>query len=321
MKKVAVLVLKRPFDSSLAITLDMLGTARRIQREYRDGRANVETVICGVGARRLRTGEGLSMTVDRSLDAVPDAGMVILPGLGVRDSTQIGRVLESPDVRRAVALLRRMHDGGATIAASCSATFLLAEAGLFDSQPATTSWWLADMFRSRFPHVELQTDRLLIAGDRLLCAGAAMAQADLMMAVIARLYGERIARRTGNVLLIDRRKFQSQYIMSGMVTHRHPEVAEAEHWIRTHMDRGFRIPELAAAVALSPRTLARRMEAATGLSPARFVQRLRVEHAIHLLETTSEPFETIAGNVGYANPSSLRALIRAHTGKRPGEFR
>lgn len=76
------------------------------------------------------------------------------------------------------------------------------------------------------------------------------------------------------------------------------------------LEEGFSVDDLAAAVELSPRTFARRIARATGMSPVRFLQRLRVERAVELVETTRLPFEAIARRVGYAEPSTLRRLLR-----------
>jgi len=79
--------------------------------------------------------------------------------------------------------------------------------------------------------------------------------------------------------------------------------------------RPLRIPAVARAAGTSPRTLARKLARATGLSPLRFVQRLRAEHAVHLLETTDAPFDEVARQVGYAEPAALRRVLRREIGQ------
>ena len=108
---------------------------------------------------------------------------------------------------------------------------------------------------------------------------------------------------------------------SDHLSHRHPEVLKAEAWIRAHINEPIRVETVAAAVALSPRTLARRLHQSTGESPLRFIQRLRVDHAIHLLETSSLSFEEIAAKVGYDEPAGLRRVMRRQTGRTPSDFR
>ena len=100
-----------------------------------------------------------------------------------------------------------------------------------------------------------------------------------------------------------------------------PRIAKAEKWVRDNIARDFAIEELAEAVALAPRTFARRVAATCGVSPIQFVQRIRLETARFLLETTRLSVDEIARRVGYAEPSTLRRLIRRDTKHPPGHFR
>ncbi|WP_201769577.1 helix-turn-helix domain-containing protein [Luteimonas huabeiensis] len=98
-------------------------------------------------------------------------------------------------------------------------------------------------------------------------------------------------------------------------------IARAETWVRRNIDRHFSMEDVAAAVALGPRTFARRLQAACGLSPIQFVRRIRLETAQLLLASTRLPLDRIAQSVGYAEPSTLRRLIRRDTRHPPGYFR
>jgi transcriptional regulator GlxA family with amidase domain len=100
-----------------------------------------------------------------------------------------------------------------------------------------------------------------------------------------------------------------------------PKIAKAEKWARDNIAHDFAIEELANAVALAPRTFARRVSATCGVSPIQFVQRIRLETARFLLETTRLSVDEIARQIGYAEPSTLRRLIRRDTKHPPGHFR
>ncbi len=95
----------------------------------------------------------------------------------------------------------------------------------------------------------------------------------------------------------------------------------AESWVRARLDRSFTIADLARALGTSPRTLTRRLAAAIALSPIRFVQRIRVEHAAHLLETTNYGVDEIARRVGYDNASTLRRVLRREMAQSASEIR
>jgi transcriptional regulator GlxA family with amidase domain len=223
--------------------------------------------------------------------------------------------------RRAIDMLARSHATGAKLAASCASTFLLAETGLLDGRRATTTWWFAPLFRQRYPAVELLTEQMVVADWPIATGGAAMAQMDLMLAIVGRFAGPSLARACANYLLLDQRRSQAPFMAINYLASQDPRIAKAEKWVRDNISRDFAIEELADAVALAPRTFARRMAATCGVSPIQFVQRIRLETARFLLETTRLSVEQIARQVGYAEPSTLRRLIRRDTKHPPGHFR
>jgi len=106
-------------------------------------------------------------------------------------------------------MLVAAFESGAALAASCASTFLLAEARLLDGRRATTTWWLAPQFRDRYPDVELMTDRMVVADWPIATGGAAMAQMELMLAVVDRFAGPGLARACANHLLLDERRSQA----------------------------------------------------------------------------------------------------------------
>ena len=207
------------------------------------------------------------------------------------------------------------------MAASCSAVFLLASAGVLDGKRATTTWWLAPAFARMFPNVELDADAMVVADGTLTTAGAAMAHLDLMLALVSQFGGADLAERCARFLLLDGRRSQSRYMALGFMASKDANVAKAERWARAKLSTGVTVDALARAAELSTRTFARRVARATGMSPVQFLQRLRVERAVELLETSSLSVEEIARRVGYAEPTTLRRLLRRETGVRPRELR
>jgi transcriptional regulator GlxA family with amidase domain len=307
MAKVAVLEIAGCMASSAAITHDVMATANRISRTARRALPfDVDTLRCG----------------PRRNSAEPrGAELVIVPGLGIASADELDGSLKSPACRRAAGMLVDAFASGATLAASCASTFLLAEAGLLDGRRATTTWWLAPVFRRRYPRVELVTERMVVADWPIATGGAAMAQMDLMLAVVARFAGPGLAKACANYLLLDERRSQAPFMAITYLAGQDSRIAKAESWVRHNIARDFAMEELAEAVALAPRTFARRTAATCGVSPIQFVQRIRIETARYLLETTRLSVEDIARQVGYAEPSTLRRLIRRHTKHPPGHFR
>ncbi|SEE62390.1 Transcriptional regulator GlxA family, contains an amidase domain and an AraC-type DNA-binding HTH domain [Rhizobiales bacterium GAS191] len=307
MTMVAVLELQGCMASSAAITHDVMATANRISATAKLALPfDVNTVRCGP----RRNGAELR-----------NAELVIIPGLGIASADAMDENLKSPACRRAAGMLVAAFKSGSTLAASCASTFLLAETGMLDGRRATTTWWLAPVFRRRYPKVELLTDRMVVADWPIATAGAAMAQMDLMLAVVGRFAGPGLAKACANYLLLDERRSQAPFMAITYLAGQDSKIAKAESWVRDNIARDFPMEELAEAVALAPRTFARRIAAICGVSPIQFVQRIRIEAARHLLETTRLSVEEIARQVGYAEPSTLRRLIRRDTKHSPGHFR
>jgi transcriptional regulator GlxA family with amidase domain len=307
MTKVAVLEIRGCMASSAAITHDVLTVANRI------GGAAKRVPPFEVAA--VRVGPGRIRAALRGVD------LVIVPGLGTASAGELDQHLESSLCRRAGAMLVEAFEAGAMLAASCASTFLLAEAGLLDGRRATTTWWLAPFFRRRYPDVDLVVDQMVVADWPVATAGAAMAQMDLMLAVVGRFAGPRVARACANYLLLDERLSQVPFMAITYLAGQDPKIARAESWVRRNIGRDFAMEELAGAVALTPRTFARRTAAICGVSPIQFVQRIRLETARHLLETTRLSVGEIARRVGYAEPSTLRRLVRRDTQHSPRHFR
>lgn len=306
MARAIVLDLPGRMDSSFAITLDALRTANLLSRG--SGRAEPFAIVV------VKTGRPVRETFG------PD-DIVIVPGLGAITEEALDIRLSSPPVRRAMALLKAARQAGATLAASCASTFVLAEAGLLAGRRATTTWWLAPIFRRRYPDVTLMTEQIVVADWPVATAGAAMAQMDLMLAIIAKVGGARLAGTAARYLLLDARRSQAPYMAITFLAGQDDRVARAESWLRDNLDRDVAMDDLAAAAGLTPRTFARRLTAVCGLSPVRFAQRVRTEVAVTLLQTTSLGFDEIARRVGYAEPSTLRRLIKRDAMRPPSGLR
>ena len=305
--------------SSIAITADVLATANRL-RAAKGRRPAFALRVAGSG-RRAAHALVHSVVPDDPALATRDADVVVVCSLVATTEAAVAERLARRDTTAARRVIERAAARGAEVAASCSAVFLVASTGVLDERRATTTWWLAPAFQRMFPRVALDADAMVVVDGSLTTAGAAMAHLDLMLAVVARHGGADLADQCARFLLLDGRRSQARYMALGYLSAKDAEVARAERWARARLASGVTVDELAAAAQLAPRTFARRVARATGLSPVRFLQRLRVERAVELLETTSLSVEEIARRVGYAEPTTLRRLLRRLAGGRPRELR
>jgi transcriptional regulator GlxA family with amidase domain len=321
------LVVDGVMEGALGLGLDVIDTAARLARAGRAGRGlgarTLTQRVVSPDGRPVRSVQGRAIAVEGAFDlrTLKRNDVLVLPGIFATRDEAIERLLARAEVRRVVAALPRAAGRGAVVAASCSATFLVAAAGLLERRTATTTWWLLPSFARRHPAVTLRADRMVVDGGGVLTAGSAFAHADLMLAVVARVAGPALADLVARYLVLDARPSQSQYMVLAHLQSLDPLLGALEAFITANLTRQVTLADLGRAVGVSPRTLARRVEVGLGLTPQRFVQRLRVAHAAHLLETTRLSIDEIAARVGYADPAAFRRAFHRHVGTAPGAHR
>ena len=316
--KINVLVLDGAFETGLATVLDAFAIATDLAPMLAGESPRFEVAMIGT-RRHVRTALGLSVPV-QSVGAREAPDCVIVPAIGCKMPAPLERALTRPDVRDGLAALRAWGNRGASLAAACVGTFVLAEAGLLDGEEATTTWWLAPLFRQRYPDVKLDESRMVVRSGTKVTAGAALSHIDLALALIRQTSPE-LASLVAKYLVIDSRPSQSAYAISDHLIHADPLVERFERWARGRIDRGFSLEEAAGALATSKRTLARRLKDTLGKTPLSYFQDLRVERAVHLLKTTDHNVERIAAMVGYADGVTLRTLLRRRLGRGVRELR
>ena len=304
--RVGVLALDGVFDLGLSAVLDVLQTANELI--VMSGMAVPRFDVRIVGVRNaVHTAQGLTVPVTRSGRWSPDC--VVVPAIGFKMPGPLETALARPDIRDAATNLQRWHKQGATMTAACIGTFVMAESGLLDDQHATTTWWLAPLFRKRYPDVRLDESNMIVKSGRFVTAGAALSHVDLALWLV-RSVSPQLAALTAKYLIVDSRPTQSAYALTDHLLHSDPLVQRFEAWARARLARRFSLDDAAKAVGASKRTLARRMQDVLGKSPLNYVQSLRIERAVHLLKTTNAAVDEVAARVGYADGTTLRTLLR-----------
>ncbi|NUP08740.1 MAG: helix-turn-helix domain-containing protein [Polyangiaceae bacterium] len=314
--RVSVLVLDGVFDSGLSVILDTLETANALAPETRQA-PRYDVTLCGL-RKRATTHHGLRLELE-SLSARARPDVVFVPALGAKTIETISAALERSDVAETAQLLRAWKKSGARIAGACTATFVLAQSGILDGGRATTTWWLSPVFRERFPGVALDDSQMVVESGRVVTAGAALAHVDLALWLV-RQASPSLARATARHLVFDARPSQAAFAMPDHLAHADPLVERFEQWARKHLT-DFDLHQAARSVGASGRTLERRVRTVLGRSPLSYVQDLRVEQAVHRLQTTKDTIDEIASAVGYRDGVTLRTLLRRKTGRGIRELR
>lgn len=303
-------------------TLSAVGdlTAPEDRREGRRDPFAVEIVAERAG--EITSVTGLAITAHRAVDEVKEVDVVIVP------SMEFGREGEWDRGRypKLVHWLRERYDDGATVCSACTGANLTAEAGLLDGNEATIHWMSENSFRRRHPDVLLRpTEVLVISGEggRLITSGAATAWHDLALHLIASHVGPATAQAVARFMLWEwHRDGQAAFrVFSPPTDHGDAAVLAAQRGIADDFAVAAPVEEMTGWSGLAPRTFKRRFKAATGETPIAYVQRIRVEQAKRLLETTDQPVEEISWAVGYEDAASFRRLFKRLTGLSPGSYR
>ncbi|MFI9844403.1 GlxA family transcriptional regulator [Nonomuraea sp. NPDC051941] len=306
--RVAVVVLNHFATIDLGVPGQVFGTA-----ETADGEKLYEVVTCSEGRMPVRCSAGYSVLPDHDLDVLDTADTVVVPGI------HAGRALLDGTISDTLAAALR---GRRRILSICTGAFVLAAAGLLDGRPATTHWREADRFARLFPQVKLDPDVLYVDdGDVLTSAGVA-AGLDLCFHVIRNDHGSEVANRAARRCVMPpwRDGGQAQYIDRHL-----PEAgggtAATRDWMLAHLERPLDLTALAEHARMSVRTFTRRFRDETGVSPARWLNGQRVQHARHLLETTELGVEEVARKAGFGTAVSLRQHLHAAVGVSPLAYR
>lgn len=304
--RIHVVALDNVFDLGLSAVLDVFQTANELIELSGGSVPRFDVRIVGV-RKSVRTSQGLKVPVQAAGSRAPDC--VVLPALGFKMPGPLEAALARPDIADASALLRRCSQRGATVAAACIGTFVLAESGLLNGHRATTTWWLAPLFRKRYPEVVLDESDMVVKSGRLVTAGAALSHVDLALWLV-RSASPQLATLVAKYLIVDSRPSQSAYAIPDHLVHDDPIVQRFERWARGRLTRGFSLDDAANATGASKRTLARHLQRVLGKSPLAYFQSLRIERAVHLLKTGDASVDEIATRVGYADGTTLRTLLR-----------
>lgn len=306
--RIDILALDGAFDLGLSAVLDAFQTANELIELSKLDVARFDVRVVGV-RKAVKTSHGMRVPVRPAGARAPDC--VVVPAIGYKMPATLEVALERPDVRDAADALAQLARRGSLMTAACIGTFVLAESGVLDHQRATTTWWLAPLFRKRYPDVLLDESNMIVrsAGGRVVTAGAALGHMDLALWIV-RDVSPKLASLTAKYLIVDSRPSQSAYALSDHLVHDDAVVQRFESWARARLTRGFSLDDAARAVGASKRTLARHMERVLGRSPLSYFQSLRVERAVHLLKTSDASVDEVAGRVGYADGATLRTLLK-----------
>ncbi|MFG2263585.1 GlxA family transcriptional regulator [Streptomyces sp. NPDC048720] len=304
-ERVAVLALDGAYPFELGIPSRILGAA--------DGR--YEVLTCSVDGQPVRSSADFTIGVEHGPELLETADTVVVTSVA---PARLPTGLPEPV---AAALARIRPD--ARIVSICTAAFVLAEAGLLDGRRATTHWHLADLFRRRYPRVEVDPDVLFVEDGRILTSAGAAAGVDICLHLVRSDHGSALANFVARCCVVPpfREGGQAQYIEQPVPENGTSGTAATRAWALERLAEPLTLTELAQHARMSLRTFARRFHDEVGISPGRWLIQQRVGRARHLLESSDLPVDRIAAEVGFATGASLRQHLHASIGVSPQAYR
>ncbi len=212
---------------------------------------------------------------------------------------------------------------GSILCSACAGAFIIAATGLLDNREATTHWSLVNLFKEKFNDINLLPDKIIVRDGDIITAGGVMAWLDLGFELVQQFTKPEIMRQLGKILVVDtghrEQCYYQQFIPN--LNHGDQTIIDTQRKLQAEFNNQIKISELAKESCLTERTFLRRFTKATGITPSEYLQRLRVQKACDLLESSTTTFEQIAYKVGYEDVSAFRKVFIKIMGLTPREFR
>ncbi|MFF4851841.1 GlxA family transcriptional regulator [Streptomyces sp. NPDC001194] len=264
----------------------------------------------------VRTSSGLTLVPDGELEGErPGAGTTLLvPGGRYRGDFE----------PRLTDWLRAYGGGAQRLVSVCTGGLLLAEAGLLDGRRATTHWYACEQMARDYPRVTVEPDPIYVRDGPVATSAGVTAGIDLALALVEEDHGRELALRIARHLVVFLRRPGNQAQFSAQLaaqTAQRDPLREVQQWITEHPGADLSVEALAARARLSPRHFARAFQQETGVTPGRYVERVRVECARRLLEDTGDGVAQISRACGYGTPEALRRAFVKTLGQPPAEYR
>ncbi|MFF7187795.1 GlxA family transcriptional regulator [Streptomyces sp. NPDC008222] len=271
-------------------------------------------VTASLDGAPVRTSSGLTLVPDHALAYAPAPHTLIVPG---------GQGTRSPEPRL-MDWLRQHAPRADRLVSICTGAILLARAGLLDGRRATTHWAYCDTLARNHPEIAVDPDPIYVRDGRVVTSAGVTSGIDLALALIEEDLGRDTALTVARHLVVFLRRpgNQAQFSaqLAAQTAHRAP-LREVQQWISEHPADDLSVEALATRCRLSPRHFARSFRAETGLSPGRYVDRVRLEHARRLLEDTGDGIQEISRASGYGTPEAMRRAFLKALGAAPAEYR
>lgn len=254
-------------------------------------------------------------------EALASAARTTIDTLLVPGGIGVEQALTRPAL---IKWLQRQAARARRVVSVCTGSFLLAEAGLLDGRRAATHWAYVQAFATRFPRVALDAEAIFVNDGKFYCSAGVTAGMDLALHLVEQDHGAALALEIAQRWLLYAKRPGGQSQFSSLLPPRAPSrgsLADLCAWLPAHLDADLSVAALAARMAMSPRHFARVFQAELGVTPARFVEGLRIEAARRWLEGGEHSIDSVAGACGLGASERLRRAFLRRLGVNPRDYR
>jgi transcriptional regulator GlxA family with amidase domain len=281
------------------------------------GDPGYRTELVAPAAGALQTSGGIQIVAQRDMRSLRGEidTLMVAGGPGTRTVVDDARVIDW--IRRTAPRARR-------VASVCTGTLLLAEAGLTAGKRVTTHWGFAQELARRYPETTVDPDPVYVRDGNLYSSAGVTSGMDLALALVEEDLGRDLALLVARwiVLFLKRPGGQSQFStqLASQIADREP-IRDLQAWIVEHLDEDLSVERLAKRTAMSPRNFARVFTREVGMTPARFVERQRVEAARRKLEESRAGVEQVAAECGFGTAETMRRAFLRNVRVAPADYR
>lgn len=317
MLHVTLIGYKKVLGTSITIPMEMLNAADLIARIQQPKKRKLLLQVASLDGGDIQLNAGLEIRCNTRVEDIAHSDIVILPAMW---GNPLGVVKKYPEF---LDWLRETALGEPLICAVSTGSYFLAEAGLLDGLAATTHWYYFDQFERHYPEVQLKRERFITKSGRIYCTGSVNSVRDVMLHIIEQHYDEKIASQVSSHFTHELKlSYTSSFLnIPGQNFHDDETIIDIQEWMHQRFNTAINMKSLSDEFELSQRSLNRRFRKATGLSPTRYLQEIRLEKAKELLKTSNLSVAEVAYNVGYPDSAYFSALFRRHVSLPPGEYR
>jgi AraC family transcriptional activator FtrA len=271
--------------------------------------------VCAIEPGPIRAAGGIMVEAPYSPELLERADTIVLPGWRDADEAPPPALL---------AQIRSAHLRGARLCSICSGVFVLAAAGVLDGRRATTHWRACDLLARSFPNVTVEPDPIFVRDGNVYTSAGVTAGMDLALALVEDDHGRDIALAIARRLVLFLRRPGNQSQFSAQLNAQMAErdgLREAQRHVVEHPERDCSVAALARVATMSERNFTRCFTVEVGVTPARYVERIRVETARRLLEDSDEGVEAVAAACGFGTAETMRRTFLRLLHTNPTEYR